>query len=230
MKKGADASSHKQGREDPVSAHKPTKTIDHVCKEFLDEQEMRLSSSTFSKYESIVDLLRSCLERYWPGHEQEEYNRITKAGGTFCGTFGPEEILGGLSEFLGYFMPHKVIAGRDTMKAAGTVTKKLVKWLAEKGYVKDSQSLEMAEERAAVATRELPASQDVVDILEAYLDEHAPEHYSQEIEDHFSVTRVEPGKLWLEPLASSIREIGPVPVPRRSAICARSAGTSAGWW
>jgi hypothetical protein len=196
-----------------VSAHKPTRTVDQVCEEFLDEQEMRLSSSTFSKYENIVDLLRSCLERYWPGHEQEEYARITKAGGSFCGTFGPEEILGGLSEFLGYFMPHKVIAGRDTMKAAGTVTKKLVKWLAEKGYAKDSQSLEMAEERAAEATRELPASQDVVDLLEAYLDEHAPEHYSQEIEDHFTVTRVESGKLWLEPLASSTREIGPVPVP-----------------
>ena len=43
---------------------------------------------------------------------------------------------------------------KDTMRAAGTVTKKLVKWLAEKGYVKDAEALEMAEERAGEAARD----------------------------------------------------------------------------
>ncbi len=78
----------------------------------------------------------------------------------------------------------------------------------------------MAEEQASDAARELPAAQDVVDLLDAYLDEHAPERYSQEIEDHFTVTRIESGKLWLEPLTSSQRQIGPVPVPREvSRMC-----------
>ena len=195
-----------------MTQSKPTVTIDQVFQKFLAEQEARIGPSTFSKYESILDLFRSCLEGYWPGHEQKEYDRITKAGGTFCGTFGPDDLLGGLSEFLGYFMPRKVVAGKDTMKAAGTVTKKLVKWLAEKGYIEDDEGLELAEERTGRAARELPASQDVVDLLEAYLDEHAPAHYSRKLEDHFTITRIEPGKLWLEPLASSDREIGPVPV------------------
>jgi hypothetical protein len=203
-----------------MSAHKPARTINQVFEEFLAEQKTRLSQSTLSKYESIIDLLRACLEGYWPGHDHEEYDRITKAGGTYCGTFGPEEILGGLSEFLGYFMPRKVIAGKDTMKAAGTVTKKLVKWLAEKKYVEDDEGLELAEERAGEAARELPASQDVMDLLEAYIDEHAPAHYSEEIEDHFSITRVEPGKLWLEPFVSGNRKIGPIPVSREvSDLC-----------
>lgn len=203
-----------------MSQSKPTITIDQAFQEFLAEQEARISPATFSKYASILDLLGSCLERDWPGHEQEEYERITAAGGTFCGTFGPEEILGGLSEFLGYFMPHKVVASKATMQAAGTVTKKLVKWLGEKGYVKDAKGLKLAEERAGDAARDLPASQDVVDLLEAYLDEHAPEHHSRELEDHFMVTRVEPGKLWLDPFASGDREIGPVPVPREvSDLC-----------
>ena len=106
------------------------------------------------------------------------------------------------------------------MKAAGTVTKKLVKWLAEKGYVEDDEGLELAEERASDAARDLPASQDVVDLLEAYLDEHAPARSTRELEDHFTITRVEPGKLWLEPFASGDREIGPVPVPREvSDLC-----------
>ena len=133
-----------------MSQSKPTVTIDQVFQEFLAEQEARLSPATLSKYEGILDLLRSCLEGYWPGHDRGEYDRITKAGGAYCGTFGPEEILAGLSEFLGYFMPRKVVAGKETMEAAGTVTKKLVKWLAQKGYVEDDERLEFAEERVAM--------------------------------------------------------------------------------
>jgi hypothetical protein len=110
-------------------------------------------------------------------------------------------------------MPHKVVAGKETMKAAGTVTKKLMKWLAEKGYVKNAETLEIAEERATEAAHDLPAARELGDLLADYVDEHAPEHYSREIEDHFTVTRTEPGKLWLEPFTSGDREIGPVPVP-----------------
>jgi hypothetical protein len=74
-----------------MSQSKPTKTIDQVIREFLAEQEARLGP--VSKYASILDLLGSCLERYWPGREQSEYERITAAGGTFCSTLGPEEVL-----------------------------------------------------------------------------------------------------------------------------------------
>ena len=190
----------------------------------LSDQKGNVSSRTFSKYKGILDLLRSCLESYWPRHDGEECRRITASGGTYCGTFGPQEILGGLSEFLGYFMPRKVVASKETMKAAGTVTKKLVQWLAAKGYVECDECLEHAVEQTSNAARDLPASQEVVDLLEAYLDEHSPASYSREIEDHFTVTRIEPGKLWLEPLASGDREIGPVPVPTEvSATC------RAGW-
>ena len=54
-----------------MSHSKPTVTIDRAFQEFLADQETRLSQSTFSKYDSIIDLLRSCLESYWPGHDQE---------------------------------------------------------------------------------------------------------------------------------------------------------------
>lgn len=196
-----------------MNTRKRAKTIDQVFEEFLADQKARLSPKTYRRYDDIVDLFRSCLEGYWPGHDQEEYSRITEAGGTYCGTFGPAEIAGGLSEFLGYFMPHKVIAGKETMKAAGTVTKKLMKWLAERGYVEDTEALEMAEERAGEAAHDLPVARELGDLLAEYVDEHAPELYSQEIEDHFTVARTTPGKLWLEPFASGDREIGPVPVP-----------------
>ena len=102
----------------------------------------RASSSLYGSY----------LESYWPGHDGE-YDKITKAGGTYCSTFGPEDATDGYSEFLGYFMPRKVMCGKDTMQAAGTVTKKLAKWLAEKGYIEDT---EYEQERAGEAAKDLP--------------------------------------------------------------------------
>jgi hypothetical protein len=153
-----------------VESAKPTKTISQVFEEFLADQKGRISAKTFSKYQSIIQLYGSYLENYWPDHEGES-SKVTKAGGTFCSTFGPEDVTCGYSEFLGYFMPRKVICGNDLMKAAGMVTKKLAKWLAEKGYVEDTED---AQERAAEAARDLPKTQTVLDIRNACCDEVAP--------------------------------------------------------
>jgi len=193
------------------------KTVSQIFEEFLNDQEARLSPKTLAKYDTIIDLFKSYLESYWPGHDQDEYNRVTENGGTFCDTFGPQEITGGYSEFLGYFMPHKVMCGKDTMKAAGTVTKKLAKWLADKGYADDTSD---AQERANEAAKELPAAQDVLDLLDDFVDFNAPDDFKDEIEDHFSITKIEPGKLWLEPLINGDKVIGPVPVPEEvTQIC-----------
>lgn len=195
----------------------PEKTIAEVFEQFLNDQEARLSPNTFSKYQTIIQLFESYLESYWPGHDQDEYNRVTENGGTFCGTFGPDEITGGYSEFLGYFIPHKVMCGKDTMKAAGTVTKKLAKWLDDKGYAEETSD---AQERAKEAVKELPASQDVLDLLDDFVDMNAPGDYEDEIEDHFWIEKIGPGKLWLEPLTMHDGTIGPVPVPKKvTQIC-----------
>src|SRR5205823_83925 len=149
---------------------KPDKTIAQVFEEFLAEQKPRISHKTFLKYWGIIDLYKSYLENYWPRHDAE-YDKITKAGGTYCGTFGPDDATAGYSEFLGYFMPRKVMCGKETMQAAGTVTKKLAKWLAEKGYIEDT---EYDQEQAGAAAKDLPNARAVVDLLQAYLDETSP--------------------------------------------------------
>ena len=195
---------------------KPVKTISVIFDEFLADQKDRISHKTFLKYQSIIGLYKSYLESYWPGHDGE-YDKITKTGGTFCDTFGPEDATAGYSEFLGYFMPHKVMCGKETMQAAGTVTKKLAKWLAEKGYIKDT---EYEQEQAGAAAKELPNATEVVDLLNAYCDETAPVRHGGEIEDHFWIDRIEPGKLWLSPLTRGDKPIGPILVPKRvTALC-----------
>jgi hypothetical protein len=196
-----------------MSSPRPSRTITQVFQEFLADQKSRLSHKTYLRYASVIDLLRLYLESYWPGRGQGKYGRITDAGGTFCGTFGPEDVIPGFSEFLGYFMPRKVMAGNDTMKAAGTVTKRLARWLAEKGYVKDT---EYAEELAGKAARELPGSQKLLRLLDAYLNEQRPGDCEKRMEGHFWIKRIEPGELWLESPLHGGPEIGPIPVPPKA--------------
>ena len=111
----------------------PLQNLSQAFQAFLDEQETRVGPATFSKYRTIIDLYQAYLERYWPGHDGE-YDSVTRKGGTYCGTFGPEDAALGFGEFLDYFMPRKVLCGKETMQAAGTVTRKLAKWLSQKGY------------------------------------------------------------------------------------------------
>ena len=112
--------------------------ISRVFEEFLEEQRARLAPRTLARYEAVLDLLRSYLNGY--AHESPStpeadlvercYNAEGEEHREFCDLFGPGKIVESLDSFLGYFMIRKVIAGEDFLRAAGTVTKKLSKWLA----------------------------------------------------------------------------------------------------
>ena len=131
--------------------------IRRVLEEFLEEQRARLAPRTLAKYESVLDLLRSHLDGY--AHEclsareaarfERSYNAEGEEHREFCELFGPEKIVENLDGFLGYFMIRKVLAGEDLLRAAGTVTKKLSKWLAAKNYASQEDAGEAAERSAA---------------------------------------------------------------------------------
>jgi hypothetical protein len=114
-----------------MTARKPTRTIDEVLDEFLAEQHARWSPATYGRYETIIDLLKRYCEAYFPGHDGE-YEKVAK------GEYGPADIAGTFGTFLGYFMPHKVVCGSGTEEAAPRVTRKLARWLVEKGYDPDA--------------------------------------------------------------------------------------------
>ena len=201
--------------------------IDRVLDEFLKEQRGRLAPATFGKYQNVVELLRGCLNGY--GHQnlsREEaalFDRHYNAEGNehreFCQLFGPEKILDELRGFLGYFMIRKVIAGEDLMRAAGTVTKKLSKWLAANGYVSEDAGREAAES-AATAARELPRAAravqmpgDAADRLDIDPTSLADEDYLEF--DHYTIAGIEPGRLWLEVWeGAKSRSLGPIPSPK----------------
>jgi hypothetical protein len=160
-------------------------------------------------YQSLVDEERRRWEAELEAHEQ----------GAFCRLFGPEKIPENLGEFLDYFMVRTVIAGQELLKASCPVAGKLVRWLAEHGYIEEAAAGD-ATDRARAASRDLPMADrlgmtlhDVTDLApEIDPDEIADEDW---VEDSLEITDVEPGKIWFE------RGVGPIAVPRNASDLAR---------
>lgn len=192
-------------------------SIDTVLTEFLAEQRQRLADSTFRRYEGIIGLLRSCLNSYGHqslfGPEAEQLEEAFEAGDyeAFTRLFGPERIVENYGEFLGYFMIRKVIASQKDLKAAGTVTKKLARWLGEHGYI-DEASAHSAHDRAVDAARDLPRADRLTEHLHRLARQTRidPDVIADEdwVEDYLSISRKEDGLLWFD-------DIGPVKVPEQ---------------
>jgi len=200
--------------------------ISRVLEEFLDKQRSRLAPSTLAKYETVLDLLQIHLNGYacesLSAPEAALFERCYNAEGEehreFCELFGPEKIVENLDSFLDYFMIRKVIAGEDLLRSAGTVTKKLSQWLAENSYV-SLEAGDEAMEKSAAAARDLPKAERAARILRDAADRIAidPAKLADDdyLEfDHFTIAKVEPGRLWLAVWQGGrMRKRGPIPAP-----------------
>jgi hypothetical protein len=200
----------------PRSIAQPT--ISEVLQQFLDEQRERLKPRTFARYEDVIDLLQTSLNGYAYQYLDEEesalFDELYDQDIEFCDIFGPDKVLVNVDEFLGYFMVRKVIAGQELLKAAGTVTKKLARWLQEKGYA-TAEEAEVAVEEGAEAARSLPKAEKLADLFYGFAHSQSPEEMIEEFDDRFTIERIEPGKLWLSGwLPPSKGTIGPIAVPR----------------
>jgi hypothetical protein len=195
-------------------------TIDQVLEAFLTDQRCRLSTRTMRNYDDVVDLLRHCLNGYGPHalgqSDHQRWEQAYQAGDedAFCRLFGPEWILENLSEFLGYFMVRKVIAGQELLRAAGTVTKKLAEWLYQQGHV-SAQERDGALEQGGRSVRDLPRAERLANSL--YAQSRTTPAFDPAalgprdlIEDYFVIDKLEPGKLYFT------GGIGPLTVSRRA--------------
>ena len=223
---GEDEESAKEGKR-TKSLEVADPTIDQVFEDFLEEQRKRLKPRTVRQYEDVIGLLRHHLNGYgYEGLLEEEeafFNRYYEARGEkhreFCQLFGPDKIVENLEMFLGYFMIRKVMGSAELMAAAGRVTKKLSKWLAAKGYISDEESEEGIEE-GAEAAKSLPRAEKAAEILFESadrflidLDDLGEDDYLDF--DHFTIARIEPGRLWVFSLGISGKPelLGPIVVP-----------------
>jgi len=113
-------------------------TISEVLAEYLRMERGRLAPKTHARYTEVIVLFTQSLNGYAANSlsqfDRARFDKLFNAEGEqhreFCDMFGPEHILENVGEFLNYFMVSKVMAGADTLRASGTVMKKLAKWLA----------------------------------------------------------------------------------------------------
>ena len=140
---------------------------------------------------------------------EKAYNAQGAEHREFCELFGPNKIPENVGEFLGYFMPHKVICGEDLLRAAGTVTKKLSKWLIDKGYI-SSDSAETMTDRGAQASKNLPAAENLAKLLAAHADESVCQ-VSETIEGYFEVCAISDTSLVIQEMMGDVKMIVPVP-------------------
>ncbi len=204
-------------------------SIDEVLTYFLDDQNARLSAPTYARYEGIVELLYHCLNSYGyeslAGSEAKAWQAAFESGDhrAFTRLFGPDRIVEMYGEFLGYFMLRKVFASKQQLKDAGTVTKRLARWLGEQGYV-DPDTAEQARTLAAQAGRRLTRADEFGEHLFRQAQRTrlpvAPNDIPDEdwVEDHLPITRIEDGRLWFG-------DLGPVQVPTSA-----SALAEVGWY
>jgi hypothetical protein len=158
--------------------------------------------------------------------ERARFDKLFNAEGEqhreFCDIFGPEHILENVGEFLNYFMVSKVIVGADTLRASGTVMKKLAKWLVEQEYVVKSDDADLAIEQGSDAARDLPAAEKLSVILyDLTAGRHAPR--DSDVEGRFSITKIEPGRIWLQDDDDG-EDYGPILLTEKEALPA-----SGGW-
>jgi len=205
----------------------PEVTIDDALAGFLDSQRGRLSPRSLRRYEDVVELLAHCLNGYgYQGLSEFDRKRFESAYDAgdeeaFCHLFGPEKIVDNLGEFLSYFMIRKVMAGQELLRAAGTVTKALARWLHEQGWI-DADALTDATERGGNAARELPRAEKLAGLLYDVTRRSAdvvedPDAVAEEdwVEDSLAIERVTPGALWFE------GGIGPLEVPAQASALAQ---------
>jgi hypothetical protein len=108
-------------------------------------------------------------------------------------------------------MIRKVMAGEELLRAAGTVTTRLAKWLGERGYL-DPQGVDIAIDRGSAAVRDLPRAEKLSRLLHeqsrmASINVHelSDDDY---LKDYLTIERVGPGEIFFE------GGIGPVLVTR----------------
>jgi len=218
------------------------KTIEQVTEEFLEEQKARLKPRTYSGYEYAIELFEDYLNGYAYQYLDEDDNKLFDKlydgeDKEFCEIFGPDKIgPSEIGEFLDYFMIRKVAGSKDFMKTVGRVMRKFVKWMKEKGYM-DEEEYGISAEVVDELKDELPEVTELSDLIYNYIGDNPPGDVTETRDGYFTVTKTEPGKLWLGDYMGSEEDIGPVIVSDEISsickvgwtICLEMGRTSKGW-
>ena len=170
------------------------RTVGEALEEFLDAERLRLSPSTLARYRSVVTLFRIFLE-----------NSEVHAAPGLSADVEMTPVLA--QEFINRFLGTKISRSETTRRASSTVMRRLLRWLNDR--LLDQHD---PDEIVDKTSTEVTAAVNLHKLLSQHLGEQGTVHTVRRRTDHFTVTRVESGVLWLESHSGG-DAIGPVTVP-----------------
>jgi len=118
--------------------------INEIFKLFLSERKKDLAPRTYSYYEEAMGLLRHCFDGYGYMFLDDEQNKVYDIkfdqGIEFCDQYDPNVLNDGMfSEFLGYFLPKKVVIGLDGAQKICGACLNFYKWLVMNKLITDKE-------------------------------------------------------------------------------------------
>ena len=198
-------------------------TIKQVLNEFLKEQQARLKPSTYRGYDDAIYYFEACLNGYAHQYLDEKdsklFDKLYDQGKEFCEIFGPGTIGSNeIGEFLDYFIIKKVMGSKELMKTVGRVMRKFVRWMNEKGYM-SNEEYRITAERVDSLKDELPKVEELASMIYHYIENNLVEDFTRTVDGYFTVTKITPGKLWLEDMGGG-QSIGSIFVSSEiSSLC-----------
>jgi len=216
------------------------KTIKQILKEFLKEQQTQLKPSTYRYYDDAIYYFEECLNgyayQYLNEKDSKRFSKLYEEKKEYCEIFGPSNIgANEISEFLDYFMVKKVIGSKELMKNVGRVMRKFVRWMNEKGYM-TGKEYNVTAERVDSLKDDLPKVEELASMIYHYIENTQVEDFTEKADGYFRVTKIAPGKLWLEDMGGG-KSIGPTFVSDEISsrcklgwvICLELGKTTKGW-
>lgn len=206
-------------------------TINQVFEKFLSDQSRRLKMTTFNKYAGVIELFENYMDSYAHNYlEKEEselyWRKYYNEKKEFCEIFKIEKIGSSeISEFLSYFMIRKVAGSKELMKNAGTVMRKLIKWLKDNSYI-DNDKFRLLYEEVNDLKDDLLKVEELSDFLYEEATKNDLLQYEKYEEGYFTIKKVQTDRLWLEDYIESDIEIGPVIVSKKISSFAHEGWTA----
>ncbi len=172
-------------------------SIAAIISSFLHDQLLWVSTATYRKYQRCMDTLQTALNSYGYDYSSVDYDSVQEQGKTFCQVAELAPLLRYMKEFFGYFLPRKAYATVSEIEGCRATLRRFFEWLADEDIIDPDAAQAYRRDIARDAAKGIEAAR--VRWYEfAPLEVPPADEVDELIEDHLTVSRVEPGTLWLE--------------------------------
>lgn len=177
-------------------------TISQVLNGYLRAQRARLATRTYTRDAEVISWLEKSLNvdgvnDLTPEDLEQFRSRgfdFERGDPPYCEALGPYYLMVHLPTFLSAAQLRRLGSGPEILDQAGTVVKKLARWLESNNYI-PAMAAKAAEQLAADTRRRIAAMAELTQRLDAITQDVADR--TDYVPGYFEITHVEPEGIWL---------------------------------